>query len=45
MELLTGANLLYLLAENAGIEARIVVPAQWKDPVADGPEPDPSPAS
>lgn len=35
IELLTGANLLYLLAEHAGIEARIVPPDQWKDPVAD----------
>jgi restriction system protein len=35
IELLTGANLLYLLAEHANIEARIVVPDQWRDPVAD----------
>jgi restriction system protein len=35
LELLSGANLLYLLAENAGINARIVVPEEWRDPVAD----------
>ena len=38
IELLTGANLLYLLAEHANIEARIVVPEQWRDPVADSAE-------
>jgi restriction system protein len=38
IELLTGANLLYLLAEHANIEARIVVPDQWRDPVADSAE-------
>jgi len=31
----SGANLLYLLAEHAGINARIVVPEEWRDPVAD----------
>lgn len=35
IELLSGANLLYLLAEHAEIEARIVVPETWRDPVAD----------
>jgi restriction system protein len=35
IELLTGANLLYLLAEHAGIEARIIPPEQWRDPVPD----------
>ncbi|MGD0019040.1 MAG: restriction endonuclease [Candidatus Limnocylindrales bacterium] len=35
LELLSGANLLYLLAEHAHINARIVVPEQWRDPVAD----------
>jgi restriction system protein len=35
LELLSGANLLYLLAEHAGIEARIVVPEEWKDPNPD----------
>lgn len=35
IELLSGANLLYLLAEHANMEARIVVPEQWRDPVAD----------
>ena len=38
IELLTGANLLYLLAEHANIEARIVVPDQWSDPIADAAE-------
>jgi restriction system protein len=38
IELLTGANLLYLLAEHANIDARIVVPDQWRDPVADSAE-------
>jgi len=32
LELLDGSNLLYLLAENAGIEAKIEVPDDWKDP-------------
>ncbi len=35
IELLSGANLLFLLAEHANMEARIVVPDQWRDPVAD----------
>lgn len=35
IELLSGANLLYLLAEHTNMEARIVVPEQWRDPVAD----------
>ena len=32
LELLDGGNLLYLLAEHAGIEAKIEVPDDWKDP-------------
>ena len=32
LELLDGTNLLYLLAEHAGIEARIEPPADWVDP-------------
>lgn len=32
LELLDGSNLLYLLAEHAGIEAKIEVPDDWKDP-------------
>lgn len=32
LELIDGAGLLYLLAENAGIEARIVPPDDWVDP-------------
>jgi restriction system protein len=35
LELIDGANLLYLLAEHAGIEARIVPPEDWNDPKAD----------
>jgi restriction system protein len=35
LELLSGSNLLYLLAEHAGIEARIEPPEDWVDPVAD----------
>ena len=39
IELIDGSNLLYLLAEHAGIEAKIVPPDDWTDPVADTPEP------
>jgi len=35
IELLSGSNLLYLLAEHAGIEGKIVMPEDWKDPVPD----------
>lgn len=35
LELLDGTNLLYLLAEHAGIEARIEPPDDWIDPAAD----------
>jgi restriction system protein len=35
LELLSGSNLLYLLAEHAGLEARIEVPDNWKDPHPD----------
>ena len=35
IELLSGSNLLYLLAEHAGIEAKIVMPEDWKDPARD----------
>ncbi|MBE0690198.1 MAG: restriction endonuclease, partial [Anaerolineae bacterium] len=35
IELLSGSNLLYLLSEHAGIEAKIEVPDDWKDPVPD----------
>jgi restriction system protein len=38
IELIDGANLLYLLAEHAGVEAKIVPPDDWKDPAADIPE-------
>ncbi len=35
LELLSGSNLLYLLAEHAGIEARIEAPEDWVDPMPD----------
>ena len=35
IELLSGSNLLYLLAEHAGIEAKIETPDNWKDPQPD----------
>ncbi len=35
IELLSGSNLLYLLKEHAGIDAKIVVPDEWKDPGPD----------
>ena len=35
IELLDGSNLLYLLAEHAGIDARIEVPDDWQDPISD----------
>jgi restriction system protein len=38
IELIDGANLLYLLSEHAGIEAKIMPPEDWKDPAADTPE-------
>jgi restriction system protein len=44
LELLTGSNLLHLLAEHAGIEARIEVPDDWVDPLPDA-ETDESPAA
>ncbi|GHO49680.1 hypothetical protein KSX_78430 [Ktedonospora formicarum] len=31
IELLSGSNLLYLLAEHADIEAKIEAPSDWKD--------------
>lgn len=34
-ELLSGSNLLYLLKEHAGIEAKIEMPEGWKDPQPD----------
>jgi restriction system protein len=37
IELIDGANLLYLLNEHAGIEAKIMPPDDWKDPSADVP--------
>lgn len=35
LELLSGTHLLYLLAENAGIEARIEPPEDWVDPTGE----------
>jgi restriction system protein len=35
MELLSGSNLLYLLAEHTGMEAKIEPPDDWIDPVQD----------
>jgi restriction system protein len=35
LELLDGSNLLYLLSEHAGIEAKIEPPENWKDPEPD----------
>jgi restriction system protein len=35
LELLSGSNLLYLLAEHAGMEAKIEAPADWVDPIPD----------
>jgi restriction system protein len=37
IELLSGTHLLYLLAEHAGIEARIEPPEDWTDPIEDAP--------
>lgn len=42
LELLSGSHLLYLLAEHAGIEARIEPPDDWVDPVADAVEDEPA---
>ena len=38
IELIDGANLLYILAEYAKIEAKIVPPDDWKDATADTPD-------
>ncbi len=35
IDLIDGANLLYLLREHTGLEAKIVPPDDWTDPVAD----------
>src|SRR5437763_10044214 len=35
LELLSGTNLLYLLAEHAGVQARIEMPDNWRDPQPD----------
>jgi len=41
LELLSGSNLLFLLKEHAGLDAKIVVPDDWKDPLLDLPESEP----
>ena len=38
LELLSGSNLLYLLAEHGGMEARIEPPEDWVDPEPDAPD-------
>jgi restriction system protein len=38
IELIDGAQLLYLLQEHPGVEAKIVPPEEWADPIADVPE-------
>jgi restriction system protein len=38
IELLDGGQLLYLLAEHTGIEAKIIPPDDWADPIADSPD-------
>ena len=38
IELINGAQLLFLLLEHAGVEARIVPPHDWTDPVPDSPD-------
>jgi restriction system protein len=38
LELVNGSNLLYLLNENAGIEAKIEIPEDWKEPSPDSGE-------
>ncbi|MFL5799237.1 MAG: restriction endonuclease [Actinomycetota bacterium] len=44
LELLSGSNLLYLLTEHAGIEAKIEVPEDWIDPLADTADEEPASA-
>jgi restriction system protein len=38
LELLSGSNLLYLLAQHTGVEAKIEVPDTWMDPRIDSPD-------
>jgi len=42
LELLSGTHLLYLLAEHAGIEARIEPPEDWVDPATDATSDEPA---
>ena len=37
LELLSGVHLLHLLEQHAGVKARIEVPDDWVDPIADSP--------
>src|SRR5262249_55263715 len=39
IELIDGANLLYLLDTHAGIKARIEPPEDWREPLPDSPDP------
>jgi len=41
IELIDGANLLYLLEEHTGVIARIEAPEDWQDPLPDSPDPVP----
>jgi restriction system protein len=38
IELLSGSNLLYLLKEHASLDAKIVMPEEWRDPTSDMPQ-------
>ena len=35
LELLDGSHLLYLLKEHGGIDAKIIMPEDWRDPLPD----------
>lgn len=41
IELIEGANLLYLLETHTGVKARIEPPDDWHDPIPDSPDPSP----
>jgi restriction system protein len=43
LELITGSNLLYLLAQHCALEAKIDFPEEWIDPVADSEDLEPTP--
>jgi restriction system protein len=42
IELIDAANLLYLLSQHTGVEAKIVPPDGWRDPIADVAEDEPA---